>query len=97
MSMRVVKNGHRSRICPSSAPSPRSMAFSKAVSQPSHAGSIRRVWVQAKIQGIARRLSTPPSRRLAGRLPSGRRPSSCSGVARRKYSTNCGSSRTTLR
>ncbi|MCY1453734.1 hypothetical protein D9M71_707460 [compost metagenome] len=97
ISMRVRKNGHCSRICPSSSPSPRSSALLRADSQPSQAGSIRRVWVQPKIHGIARRLSIPPARRLAGRLPRGKRPSSCSGVDWRKYSTNCGFSRTTAR
>ncbi|MCY1452028.1 hypothetical protein D9M71_689270 [compost metagenome] len=84
MSMRVRKNGHCSRISASNGPWPRARALFSAASQPSQAGSIRRVWVQPKIHGIARRLSMPPARRLAGRLPSGRRPSSCSGVAWRK-------------
>ena len=48
-------------------------------------GNIKRFCIHAKIQGMARRLSTPPfGLRLAGREPRGNLDSSCSGVALRK-------------
>ena len=50
---------------------------------PSHAVRFSRVCVQAKTQGIARRVSTPPvGRRFAGRLPTLREAISISGAAR---------------
>mmetsp|Transcript_3994 Transcript_3994/g.8631 ORF Transcript_3994/g.8631 Transcript_3994/m.8631 type:complete len:295 (-) Transcript_3994:1953-2837(-) len=67
------------------------IAASSASPMPSHTGRCRRVWVQAKIQGMARSVSMPPSLlRLAGREPMLRRPSSLTGVALLKYSTNSG-------
>lgn len=45
-----------------------------------------RFWVQAKIQGMARREAMPCwPERAVGRLPMFSRPSSCSGVAALKY------------
>jgi hypothetical protein len=49
---------------------------------PSHTGKWNRVCVQAKIQGIARRLAMlPAALRFAGREPMFIRPSSFTGVA----------------
>jgi hypothetical protein len=81
----VRKKGHWRLISSSTLFWPSSMACCSPLWAPSQAGSISRFWVQAKIQGMARRLSTPPlGLRLAGREPSGSLPSSISGVAARK-------------
>ena len=59
---------------------------------------MRRVWVQAKIQGMARSASIDPAaRRLAGRDPMFILPSSLTGVAVEKKSMKRGSPRTTAR
>ena len=71
------------------------MTCFSAAPAPNQAGSIKRFCVHAKIQGIARNVSTPPvGRRFAGLDPSGNLPSSNSGVAARKYGTKSGCSRT---
>jgi hypothetical protein len=85
------KKGHSAYMVLSSSPRPSWAASSRASPTPSHAGSSRRVWVQAKIHGMARSDSMPPCTfRLAGRLPMFRYDSSPDGVAARKYSTNRG-------
>ena len=77
----VLNQGHSSYMARSSAPS----AAAKPSPMPSQAGRPRRVCVQAKIQGMARRLSTPPlGFRFAGREPTFNAASSSSGVALRK-------------
>ena len=81
---------------------PSSMRFSKrtwkASPTPSQTGRWKRVWVQAKIQGMARRVSMlPAALRLAGRLPMFMRPSSLTGVLWLKKSMKRGSFLTTSR
>ena len=77
---------------------PSSKTTCNASPAPNQAGSMRRFCIHAKIQGMARKLSIPPSElRRAGRDPRGSAASSCSGVACLKKGTNCGSSRTQRR
>ena len=47
-------------ICCSKGSFPWSINFCKATPFPSHTGNRSRVWVQAKIHGIARKVSIPP-------------------------------------
>mmetsp|Transcript_74803 Transcript_74803/g.200520 ORF Transcript_74803/g.200520 Transcript_74803/m.200520 type:complete len:220 (+) Transcript_74803:685-1344(+) len=68
-----------------------------AVPTPSQTGSCRRDWVHAKIQGMARSASMPPTLLLLGREPMLRALSSCSGVMARNRSTKAGVSKTMLR
>lgn len=71
------------------------IACLKAAPNPSHTGRWNRVWVQAKIHGIARSVSMPPPGFLFdGRLPMFILPYSVSGVADLKYSRNRGSLKT---
>ena len=75
-----------------------SVRTSKACPMPSQTGRWKRIWVQAKIQGMARRSSMlPAALRLAGRLPMFMRPSSLTGVTAWKNSMKCGFPRTTSR
>uniref|UniRef100_A0A7C9AN56 Uncharacterized protein n=1 Tax=Opuntia streptacantha TaxID=393608 RepID=A0A7C9AN56_OPUST len=58
-----------------------SITYLNAAPKPSHTGRWNRVWVHAKIQGIARSDSIPPLGFLFdGRLPMFMRPYSVSGV-----------------
>mmetsp|Transcript_46593 Transcript_46593/g.116054 ORF Transcript_46593/g.116054 Transcript_46593/m.116054 type:complete len:295 (-) Transcript_46593:2289-3173(-) len=92
-----LTNGHSLYMVLSISPLPLSNTSRKAVPRPSHTGRWNRVWVHAKIHGIALSVSTPPCFLLAGREPMLSRPSSCSGVAARKYSTKRGCPYTTSR
>mmetsp|Transcript_4002 Transcript_4002/g.8665 ORF Transcript_4002/g.8665 Transcript_4002/m.8665 type:complete len:243 (-) Transcript_4002:773-1501(-) len=85
------KKGHSRYICCSSPLRPCLMAMLMASPTPSHEGRMRRVWVQANCQGMARRLLMPAmSLRRLGREPMLRLPSSASGVACLKYLMKAG-------
>ena len=89
---REWKNGQFCNISSINGRLPSSIAVCTAFIAPNQDGSTKRVCAQAKIHGIARKLSIPPlGLRLAGRLPKGSLPSSCSGVATLKYGTKVGS------
>ena len=76
------KNGHSRYICCISLICPRSDARRSASPTPSHPGRLNRVWVQAKIQGMARSdVSAAVFLRRAGREPMLSSPSSSTGVA----------------
>mmetsp|Transcript_22617 Transcript_22617/g.57916 ORF Transcript_22617/g.57916 Transcript_22617/m.57916 type:complete len:244 (-) Transcript_22617:2458-3189(-) len=97
-SMVLWKNGQCAYIWCSSGREPLSAAHSKASFMPSHTGRFMRVWVQAKIQGMARSCVTPPlALRREGRLPMLRPPRCSWGVALAKYLMNVGSLNTTWR
>ena len=85
------KNIHLRYIRPNCSQSPalvRAKA-SRAVPIPYQAGIIARLWVQAKTQGMARRLASEAAwLRRAGREPIGKSSIAAIGVAWRKYSTN---------
>ena len=79
------KNGQPRYISRSMGSLPSSIACCSASPTPSQDGTISRICVQAKTQGIARSDSSPPdARRREGRLPMFRPSSSATGVAARK-------------
>src|SRR3712207_3529765 len=96
----VRKNGHP-RYISLKRPSPSSLSPANedsAVPAPYQDGSTQRFWVQAKTQGIARKLSTSGSSiLLAGRLPMFTRESSPIGEAWEKKDRKSSSSYTSSR
>mmetsp|Transcript_2748 Transcript_2748/g.8229 ORF Transcript_2748/g.8229 Transcript_2748/m.8229 type:complete len:303 (+) Transcript_2748:291-1199(+) len=98
MSIVTLKNVQFWYMSLSTAPCPLSIRDFSASPMPSQTGKWNRIWVQAKIHGMARRVSIEPAaRRFAGRDPMFILPSSDTGVSVWKNSINLGSPRTTSR
>lgn len=90
LARKVVKKRQPPRSPPAiaarSAPRPASRAAARPLPTPNQPGTICRLWVQPKTQGIARRPAMPPpeSGRREGREPRWTSASNSTGVEARK-------------